>query len=385
MATPTKELRLRSGFTYDDSDTELRLTLPITPWVPTAMSIGGDIESDAGVRASFIICQRETLGLTLRFWENQWKDVQKFIETVQDGMPFTWTPDPTYKNYPEYTDIVLEGPAVGGKYEATPDPDFPRVLRLPILLGRVGCSLFNMKEIPPPPEFAIFNGSGQLEVHSVHGTVSLLYTAVGGGGKGNGSGGGGGGASYGTFEARVGTIFVHVGKGSYATIGGHGEDSSVNFPVEGGGSSDVGAGGGNPAFGANGGGSGASHHPDGSSSSYPGGGGAGVGFGGTPPDYSDAYSASGGGGGGGAGGPGTSASAGGHSASSGDGGPPGATFHGAHGGGGGGKGTATGGGSASDGSDGGGSGMGGHGDQDGHDGMVVVEWQIGEIVATQSF
>lgn len=388
MTVRTRELRLRSGFTYDDSNTELRMTLPITPWIPSARSIGGDIESDAGVRSSFIICQRETLGLTLRFWENQWADVQAWLDVVQDGMPFTWTPDPTYRNYPEYTDIVLEGPAVGNKYEATPDPDFPRVLRLPIILGRVGCTLFNMKEIPPPPQFAAFTGDGMIHVTNVYGTVSLLYSAVGGGGRGNGSGGGGGGASYGDFDAKVGTIFVHVGKGSYYSSSGHGDDSYINFPIPGG-SGTAGAIGGNPAFGANGGGSGSGQDPEGNGTGgYPGGGGAGVGFAGSvgPPPL-PAYGASGGGGGGGAGGPGTDAhaSAGGGSghADAGNGGQPGATFHGAHGGGGGGGANATGAGSATAGSSGGGSGQGGFNNEDGHDGMVIVEWTLGEIVATQ--
>jgi hypothetical protein len=387
MTIYIKELRLRSGFTYDDSSTEIRLSLPITPWIPSARSIGGDIESDAGVRSSFIICQRETLGLTLRFYENQWKDIQAWINTVQDGMPFTWTPDPTYRNYPEYDDVVLESPLIGSKYEATPDPDFPRVLRLPIILGRVGCTLFNMKEIPPPPQFAAFGpGDGLLHVTQVNGTVSLIMTAVGGGAGGNGSGGGGGGASWGTRDARVGTIFIHVGEGG--APGFPGEDSNINYPVAGGGSDNLGAGGGNAPFGAVAGGSGASHRP-GEDVSYPGGGGAGVGFAGSvgPPPL-PAFGASAGGGGGGAGGAGhdahASAFGGSGTATGGDGGSPGATLHGAHGGGGGGGSAATGAGSASDGGDGGGgAGRGGHGNGAGGMGMVVVEWQLGEIVATQ--
>lgn len=384
MTLSFPELPLRSGFTYDDSDTELRLSLPITPWMPSATSLGGDIESDAGTRASFIICQRETLGLTLRFYERQWRDVQRFLETVQAGMPFTWTPDPTYRNYREYTDVILEGPAVGSRYEATPDPVFPRVLQLPIVLARLGCSLWDMREIPPPPQFALFDFSGALIVSAATDAATLIATVVGGGSGGNVSGGGGGGASWKIIRARVGTILVHIGEGGAPGLVG--EESIVNYPVVGGGSENVEAGGGNPPFGAFAGASGGSSIEEEGPVNYPGGSGHGVGFAGTPPFYADAYDVTAGGGGGGAGGPGTDAVVSGHTITGGDGGPGGETPHGLFGGGGGATGSATGIGAVVDGDDGAGdAGNGGHGSEAGQKGYVVVEWMLGEVVATQEF
>lgn len=138
-------LPLCSTFIY--GLTELHLSLPITPWTPSQLAVGGDIDSDVGIRASFVIHQREVLGFAIRFHEGEWSGIQQWIEAVQDGTPFHWIPDPFYLNYPEFTDVVLEEPAVNAKYEVIPDPQYPRVLQLPVVIGRVGLATWDLREI----------------------------------------------------------------------------------------------------------------------------------------------------------------------------------------------------------------------------------------------
>jgi len=333
--------------------TDLVLEWPSRPWPRSVRAIGGDIASDADVRASYIVRRDELLTVTLRFSEDQWPEIESLIEFGQSGSVFLWYPDADVN---EAFSVILDSPAINTEFAPAPDDAYPKVLTLDITLispSWAGLAVFDPRT-PIPPDSSDGgsdggagepnNGGVQILSFAENTTVHIVGTAtflvVAGGGRSNNENGGGGGG-----VALVEVTDVDL---TYALfVGGPGEQSAVNvdgFPLT---TAFEGTGPGPELGGGSGG-----------PTSHNAGGGGGVGGGGG--------SASGGGGGGGAGGDGETAQINSDAlfAQAGHGGPglP-VTFHnvviGVFGGGGGGGTAITGGGSAAIG--GGGSGGGGNG------------------------
>lgn len=108
---------------------DLRLSLPSQPRDYTLVGVGGDIESDAGVRTAFIVRRDKLWTITLRFYESEWPNVQAFISAVQPGDLFTYYPDTAILTSHQ---VRLVEPAIGRTYDVTPDPNFPIVFMLTI-------------------------------------------------------------------------------------------------------------------------------------------------------------------------------------------------------------------------------------------------------------
>lgn len=117
-------------FIYGDDDRELILSLPTTPFLKASTAVGGDIEADSGVRTAFIVRRDEELTLTLRIWEDEWPDVQDFLDVAIAGGVFTWFPNA--EDEEESYDVTLITPAVNSTYAPTPDENYPRVLNFTI-------------------------------------------------------------------------------------------------------------------------------------------------------------------------------------------------------------------------------------------------------------
>jgi hypothetical protein len=271
-------LPFRSRFTYD-TDSELLMVLPITPWNKSVRAVGGDIESDAGVRASFVVRRDELLTFTLRFFEDQWPEVQAFIDFAQTGANFAWYPD---QDDASAQIVTLEAPILGDPYAAVADGSYPRVLNLTITLTRPGGVPWELPDYintdpfedeEPPPTVPLTPGwvihifvpfVDNLVVFSGSGDAYVLI--VGGGGSGGsvdgfgvGGGGGGGGEmikfpdpghAHDYFPLTPGTYPVIVGAGGNAphadhtiaggvfgaVIGTNGDDSSFGgYTAKGGG------------------------------------------------------------------------------------------------------------------------------------------------------
>jgi len=204
-------LPFRSRFVYGTST--LEMSLPITPWNFTVEKVGGDIEADSGMRAAFIVCNNEFLSFFLRFTEEEWPDVQAFVDAAQAGGEVVWYPD---QDEDAAHVCYLESPAVGTQYAAQPDSDYPRVLTLLITLVRPNCTPWVLppyidrtptdEEPPPaplpPPGWVIhiFENVFTDNLVVISGTGQAYVLIVGGGGSGGsvdgfgvcGGGGGGG-------------------------------------------------------------------------------------------------------------------------------------------------------------------------------------------------
>lgn len=114
-----------------DQVDELALSLPTSPYTKSLSATGGDLEGDSGVRASYVIRRDEFLNFQIRFYETEWPAIVAWIDTVMDGQQFLFFPQ---KSDEESYFVTLESPAVGTKYEPTPDGNYPRVLFLAIIL-----------------------------------------------------------------------------------------------------------------------------------------------------------------------------------------------------------------------------------------------------------
>lgn len=232
-------LPFRSRFSFN-VDQELLLSLPITPWNFAVSKIGGDIESDAGVRAAFVVCNNEQLVFALRFYEHEWSTIQAFIDFAQSGAQIVWYPDQDVDN-----GIVcyLDAPAVGSSYEATSDGDYPRVQLLQITLVRPGCIPWSLPPyidrteeevpLPPPPPpgwiIHIFDEAFTDNLVVLSGTGQAYVLIVAGGGSGGsvdgfgvGAGGGGAGEVIIMPDPLHGLDYLTLFPGTYPVVRGPG-------------------------------------------------------------------------------------------------------------------------------------------------------------------
>lgn len=142
-----------------DQETELQLSLPATLRTNSLNATGGDVEGDSGQRAAFVVRRDEFLHFSIRFYETEWPDVVAWIDEVMDGQLFRFYPD-TLNEPGDGFWVSLESPAVNSTYRATPDPDYPRVLLLPIVLQigePVACEV---------PEIKAIGGDTDLDIES---------------------------------------------------------------------------------------------------------------------------------------------------------------------------------------------------------------------------
>jgi hypothetical protein len=262
-------LPYRSMFQYGENIV-LALTLPITPWLRHTGAVGGDIEADSGVRAAYVVRRDEFLTFTLRFFEDEWPDVQFLLDYGQTGQLIVWYPDQDHLDL-QFA-CYLEAPAIGTPYAVTPDGEYPRVFLQEITLVRSTWNLppWNNPDAVPPPAgptgwvihyftygntiFTVLAGSGLAEVLIVGGGGS------GGSVDGTGCGAGGGGAgglihdpalflSAGVYPVQAGTGAQSnhadhtLGGGGFGVIPGNngGESFFGDIAAQGGGGGGAGA------------------------------------------------------------------------------------------------------------------------------------------------
>lgn len=116
---------------FEYAAAELELLLPVGLWRHLVPSVGGDIESDAGYPASYVVRRTNQLSIPLRFYESEWPAVRALLEYGQSGAALAWFPD---RLELESFQVYLDGPTVGEPIEPLPDGAYPRALSLNILL-----------------------------------------------------------------------------------------------------------------------------------------------------------------------------------------------------------------------------------------------------------
>lgn len=118
-------------FVWPDNDETL--TLPVGMWDYTFPTVGGEVESDSGFPASYMVKLYRCLAVPLRFYEEEWPTIRALIEHGQLGESFTWY---VGADDEEGVEVYLEAPALGDDVTPNPDPDFPAVLFFTLVLRR---------------------------------------------------------------------------------------------------------------------------------------------------------------------------------------------------------------------------------------------------------
>lgn len=110
------------------------LSLPVGLWRHSFPVIGGDIESDAGHPASYIVRREYCLAVPVRYFEEEWPILRAIIAAGQSGEPIVWIPD--VEEGTSY-EVYLEAPAIGDDVTPVIDGEYPAALALTLTLRRV--------------------------------------------------------------------------------------------------------------------------------------------------------------------------------------------------------------------------------------------------------
>lgn len=122
---------------FDVDDFTFALDYPVTRWIPGRRSAGVAQRDAEGAPGNEVQLRRSTLGLNLRFNDDQWPSVRTFIQLVQNGRSFIWWPRAlmVVPDMPESFTVKLESPRVRDAVRPTRDAQMIRLLSLPIVLA----------------------------------------------------------------------------------------------------------------------------------------------------------------------------------------------------------------------------------------------------------
>lgn len=110
---------------------------PVTRWIPGQRTTGVTAKDGDGGVGTEIRLRRYTLGMSLRFTDDEWIVVRELVRATRTGRQFTWEPRAllTVPDMPNTFDVVMESPKVLDRLQPTRDAQYPRVMLLPIVLG----------------------------------------------------------------------------------------------------------------------------------------------------------------------------------------------------------------------------------------------------------
>lgn len=129
-------------FTFGPDLQELTLSLPVMRWDPGARVEGRFLKSATGGSGPSLRLRKYLLYLTLRFTETEWPDIIAFLNVVQMGAAFTWTPNGDSE--PALT-VYWEAPHLQDVVSPARDGGFLSLFTLQIVLSRT--------DIPWPQEY----------------------------------------------------------------------------------------------------------------------------------------------------------------------------------------------------------------------------------------
>lgn len=122
-------------FLWDDgSPRDETLSLPIGLFRRSNPIEGGDIESDAGHPASYVVRRTYCVTIPIRYYEEEWPIVRSLIEHGQGGGEIMWFPD---ESQPEFFVVYLESPALGEEVRPAPDGEYPQTLSILLTLRKI--------------------------------------------------------------------------------------------------------------------------------------------------------------------------------------------------------------------------------------------------------
>jgi len=111
------------------------LNYPVTRWVPGQRTVGRTRKSAIGGPGTTVQLKRYTLGMTLRFTEDEWTTVRDFVKLAQFGDPFIWMTGAAQPESPASFIVVWESPRIADGIRPTRDGTMLWMMTLPIVLG----------------------------------------------------------------------------------------------------------------------------------------------------------------------------------------------------------------------------------------------------------
>lgn len=108
--------------------------LPVARWASSFPTIGGEIESDAGHPASYVVRRPRLLVVPVRYLEEEWPTIRALIEYGQTGGTFMWYP--SADNEDESYEVILDAPALGDDVSPDIDRQYPRASSIALTLRR---------------------------------------------------------------------------------------------------------------------------------------------------------------------------------------------------------------------------------------------------------
>lgn len=122
-------------FWNDGEVNDETLELPVGLWRHSFPAIGGDIESDAGHPASYVVRRDYLLAVPFRFFEEEWPLIRALVAHGQQEGVIVWYPHA--EDLSTFFNVYLENPQLGEDVRPTPDAEYPAVLNLTLTFRRV--------------------------------------------------------------------------------------------------------------------------------------------------------------------------------------------------------------------------------------------------------
>lgn len=121
---------------WDDGEVnDETLELPVGLWRHSFPAIGGDIESDAGFPASFVVRRDYCVEVPFRFFEEEWPTMRALVAHGQAEGVIVWYPHAD--DLTTFYNVYLESPALGEDVRPLPDGEYPAALSLVLTFRRV--------------------------------------------------------------------------------------------------------------------------------------------------------------------------------------------------------------------------------------------------------
>lgn len=137
-------------FTWDNDQESLVLPYPPLLWKEERATVGGAARSTGGVLAGYAVRVDHRLHLPLRITAEEWPQLRAMLAWGEAGGAIVWTPDAATP-WQTFT-CSLDGPRAGESAIPEPDPTFPKVRTLTVILRRVDGAPFDLDYFSEPGE-----------------------------------------------------------------------------------------------------------------------------------------------------------------------------------------------------------------------------------------
>lgn len=135
-------------FTWDGDLESVVFPYPPLMWREERATIGGAARSAGGVLAGYTVREDHRLHVPFRFTAAEWPQLRALLAWAEVGGELTWIPDATQPLVS--FDVTLEAPLAGGSALPEPDPTYPKVRVLTLVLRRVDGQPFDLDYFAEP-------------------------------------------------------------------------------------------------------------------------------------------------------------------------------------------------------------------------------------------